>query len=182
MEANLGGVIVETIDGSPPPGRVWDTIDNCWTVVPIARLHESLNKTVFKCSACRESWVRDGFVNEHIKQVGERFSLHQGAVVKLETRSNESVQVCSGCGDGFRAAKNAGNRHIEFVLNAGPVHKGAHQEIVHRFALAQPSGPAVAEKQSSAVPIAGPDASQVEGKRKRHRRRNRRGNRSHGRS
>ena len=147
--------------------RLWDNIDQCWTDVPSMQASGYTSKLVAKCSACRESYVKTGFVVEHVKQTLERCKSHKGAKVSFETRGNESVQVCSGCGEAFRAAKNAGNRHIEAILSAGPTHINAVEQVIQRFSLA-PSESAVSKQ-----PTVEPSASQVEQKRKRRRKRSR---------
>jgi len=149
--------------------RLWDNVDLCWTEVPVLNYKSYLLKLVAKCSACRESYMKRGFVAEHIRQTAERYERHQGAKVSFETRNNESVQVCSGCGEAFRSAKNAGGRHVEAMLAAGPTHKGATEVVIQRFSLAPSESTAPAT--SAAVE---PSASQVEQKkRKRSRKRNR---------
>lgn len=174
------GVVVtgEVIDG-PLPARLWDNISETWTLVPQASMSHYLQKVVFKCSACRETffWTNqevkrsdgDPTVEAHIKASADRYAKHKGAEVSYQLRDRETVQVCSGCGQMFPSRRDAGTKHLQGILAAGPAHRDAKEVVMLRFALAPPVSAPVPSNGHVAEPV----TSQVEESQKRRRKRNR---------
>jgi hypothetical protein len=167
---NAAMVQTAIIDDSPPGQRLWDTVDEQWTVpFPPAIAQRSLRKVVDRCTGCRDTFVKPGMAAEHIAQTMQRWEQHKGAKVEFQTTTVEGspqpVQVCSGCGGIFPARKDAGKKHLRRATEAGPAHAGANVVTILRFSLAPPVSVV------SAVTTAEPEVNREAGKRKRNRKR-----------
>ena len=97
-------------------------------------------KVAFKCTACFFTSILEGDVARHIKGVAEKHGQHRRAKLVTAIGRTEPAMECTGCSDIFLTRKRTAQRHLEQMVEAGPAHQGAQEQLIRRFSL-EPSTP-----------------------------------------
>lgn len=122
--------------------RIWDLVDESWTN-PFERylvMDYYLSKVVFKCSACKETSLHEGDIQQHLTQVKINSESHKEA--ELHQGIGEGGQIifhCTGCGAPLSMRKNQGQKHIDKAKDNYETHVKAGSIdvlLMHKYATA----------------------------------------------
>ena len=122
--------------------RLWDNIDGMWAApIPMEQKDLSLQKGVFKCSACRFTTTHIGGsigFGGHLDNIAKKVKGHRAAALQSIQTDKGSRISCSSCPATFQDMTN-GEKHLEdWSQRLLDEHKGATRIVMQRFSLGPP--------------------------------------------
>ncbi len=182
---NQGGTAVFDVSAAPNRVKLWDCVSETWTQ-PLERgfaMQYYLRKTVFRCSACRESNSFEAAIRSHVGVVERRHTDHREA--RMEQTGVERGRIlltCTGCDSPMTNRKQQGQKHLDSIASTYEAHRtaGAVDVVLMQQYSLSPSaaGPGqvvdTIHLNGAAPELDGEDRSGTKRPRRRNRRRRRR--------